>query len=58
MPAKTQTKSRFYIGQTIIETRDTIKNKIDATHINNGTKVYAHILDTSFSISIIKVFIL
>jgi len=30
MTAKTETKSRFYIGQTIIETRDTIKNKIDA----------------------------
>ena len=29
MPAKTQTKSRFYIGQTIIETRDTIKKSID-----------------------------
>ena len=30
MKTKTQTKSRFYIGKTIIETRDTIKNKIDA----------------------------
>ena len=29
MPTKTQTKSRFYIGQTIIETRDTIKKRID-----------------------------
>ena len=28
MPAKTQTKSRFYIGQTIIETTDTIKKRI------------------------------
>ena len=30
MPAKTQTKSRFYIGQTIIKTKATLQNKIDA----------------------------